>query len=142
MLGSQFNKLAMEVLKPLDNQYISTALKVFLILYASLIAPKLPENISKLLSSKLVRFVLIFLIAFISVKDPQIALLSSIGLIVSIMAFEKDNLVGSLVGGAVDVVEDVVEGAVDAVSDVVQPEQQQEVYTVQGLDSADGSLLY
>lgn len=119
-LVSQFNKLALEVLKPLDNPYISTVVKVFLILYASMIAPELPENLSSLLKNKIVRIVLIFLIAFIAVKDVQIALLSSIGLIVSIMALQKGNVIGDLVSDVAEVVEDtagaIVGGASDALS--------------------------
>ena len=44
----------------LENQYLSTSLVVFLVLYGGLAAPKLPQSMIKLFSNPLFRLIIIF----------------------------------------------------------------------------------
>jgi len=65
----------------LENQYISTSLAVFLVLYGGLAAPKLPSSMTKLFSNPIFRMFIIFLIAYTSSKNHSIALVATIVLI-------------------------------------------------------------
>ena len=116
-LTSTFDKTASKLLKPLDNKLIGTTARVALILYASLIAPELPESIARHLDNIMVRAVLIFLIAYMSLKDPITAALATLALMVTVMSLHRRDVqgvlggAGNLVGGAIDTVEDVLGGA-------------------------------
>ena len=65
----------------LENQYVSTSLAVFLVLYGGLAAPKLPKSMIKLFSNPIFRMLVIFLIAYTSSKNHSIALVATIVLI-------------------------------------------------------------
>jgi hypothetical protein len=69
--------LSKNIDKGLTNPYIMTVLKVFLILYASEIAPKLPDVISKLFANTWVKIVSLFLITYIASRDIQLAIILS-----------------------------------------------------------------
>lgn len=73
----------------LDNPYVSSFLTVFLVVYASSIAPKLPEYYAKFFDNIFVKFLMFFLIVFLSKKNATLALISSIALIISIMTLNK-----------------------------------------------------
>jgi len=74
----------------LENQYISTSLAVFLVLYGGLAAPKLPSSMVKLFSNPIFRMFVIFLIAYTSSKNHSIALVATIVLIL-IMQESNDS---------------------------------------------------
>ena len=61
----------------LQNPYAMTVIKVFLILYAAQIAPKLPESITKYFSNTWVKMAVLFLIAYIASRDIQLAIIMS-----------------------------------------------------------------
>jgi hypothetical protein len=65
----------------LENQYVSTSLAVFLVLYGGLAAPKLPKSMLNLFSNPIFRMLVIFLIAYTSSKNHSIALVATIVLI-------------------------------------------------------------
>lgn len=75
----------------LDNQYVSGTLIVFLIVYASMIAPKLPERILKLFDHILVKLVMLFLIVYLMKKNVTVALVASIALVVTVIALDNLN---------------------------------------------------
>ncbi len=62
-----FAKSVTQLLKPLDNKVFGTTVRVALILYASLIAPELPESVARQLNNTAVRAVLIFVIAYLAI---------------------------------------------------------------------------
>ena len=76
----------------LENQYLSTSLVVFLVLYGGLAAPKLPKSMIKLFSNPLFRLIIIFLIAYSSSKNHSIALVATIVLIL-VMQESNDNVI-------------------------------------------------
>lgn len=115
------SNLVNRLLKPLDNKVLGTTARVALILYASLIAPELPDNVARYLDNVVVRGVLIFLIAYLSLKDPITAALATLGLMVTVMSLHRrdvQSVLGKTVGRVANLAEDVVEGAVDFVGDV------------------------
>lgn len=81
----------MELEKILENQYISTSLVVFFVLYGGLVAPKLPKHMIKLFSKPLFRLMIIFLIAYSSSKNHSIALIATIVFIL-LMQESNDNI--------------------------------------------------
>ena len=81
----------MELESILENQYVSTSLVVFLVLYGGLAAPKLPKSIIKLFSNPLFRLLIIFLIAYTSSKNHSIALVATI-ILVMLMQDSNDNI--------------------------------------------------
>ncbi len=62
----------------LGNPYIMGTLKVLLVLYASRIAPDLPEYLSSWFSNTFVKIGLIFLMIYIAERDFQLAILIAI----------------------------------------------------------------
>lgn len=118
-LVNQATRMATKVLKPFDNKVVGTTARVALILYASLIAPELPEVVARQFDNIFVRGVLIFLIAYLSIKDPVTAALATMALMVTVMSLQRrevQNILGgaaNLAGKVVDTAEDVVEGVYD-----------------------------
>lgn len=104
-------KMVTSFLKPLDNKVVGTTVRVALILYASLIAPELPEVVARQFDNLAVRSVLIFLIAYLAIKDPVTAAYATLALMVTIMSLNRRE-VKDVIGGAVDLAGDVVEGVV------------------------------
>jgi multisubunit Na+/H+ antiporter MnhF subunit len=70
-------------LKPmLSNPYVMAVLKVTLVLYAAQLAPKLPTQISDFFNNSFVKMLAIFLIAYITQVDFQLALILAIVFVV------------------------------------------------------------
>jgi hypothetical protein len=69
----------------LDNKYINAAVIILLILYAGVVAPKLPESVAKMFDRPIVKMIFAFMIVFVAGLDPTVALLVSIGFIVTLM---------------------------------------------------------
>jgi hypothetical protein len=114
-----------KALKPLDNELFGTTVRVALILYASLIAPELPDAVARQLDNMAVRSVLIFLIAYLAIKDPVTAALATLALMVTVMSLHRRDVqsvlgqVGSLAEKPLDFVGDVAEQALSLGADVV-----------------------
>lgn len=81
--------------KGLGNPYINTSIKVFIGLYAALAAPQLPPAIILLLDNTVVRVLWAFLIVFLALGDPGIALMSAIAFIVTLQLANKYKLIDS-----------------------------------------------
>ena len=78
------NELEKVLNRGLGNQYINLTLKIFLCLYAAMVAPKLPPSIANLMDNTLVRVVVAFIIVFMATKDPSLALLVSLAFIITL----------------------------------------------------------
>ena len=81
----------MELENILENQYVSTSLAVFLVLYGGLAAPKLPKSMIKLFGNPIFRMLVIFLIAYTSSKNHSIALVATIVLILVMQESNDDD---------------------------------------------------
>jgi hypothetical protein len=69
-----FKTVSNNIDKGLQNPYLMTVVKVFLILYAAQIAPKLPESITSYFSNTWVRMIVLFLISYIVSRDIQLGI--------------------------------------------------------------------
>lgn len=72
-----------------QNEYISTALALFLILYAGVAAPKLPAWFARLFDYTVVKLLVFFLIAYIARGNPTVAIIAAIGLMVTLITLNK-----------------------------------------------------
>jgi len=88
---NQFDSIVNQYLSVFDNEYASAGLSLFLALYAGLAAPRLPENIARLFDNNMFKFVIFFLIVYSSRKNPTIATIAAIGVMVSLMTLERYN---------------------------------------------------
>ena len=92
----QIDRKLKEYLSVLDNEYVSTALSLFLVLYAGMAAPKLPERVARLFESTLFRILVFFLIAYSAKKNASIAAIAAIGLMVSLQTLNRYDFNNSL----------------------------------------------
>lgn len=88
---NNLNKTLRESLSFLDNEYVSTGVALFLVLYAGLAAPALPETVARLFENTLFKLLVFFLIAYTSRKNPTVAIIASIGLLVSLQTLNRYN---------------------------------------------------
>ncbi len=76
----------------LDNVYISTTIKVFICLYAAFAAPKIPQSLVWLFDNILFRIGMAFVIVFMAVRDPAIALLIAVAFMITLQVANKHRL--------------------------------------------------
>jgi len=75
----------------LENQYVSTTLAVFLVLYGGLAAPILPLTFVNLFTNPFFRMFIIFLIAYTSSKNHSIALIATIVLVLLMQSSTEEE---------------------------------------------------
>lgn len=100
----------------LDNPYAKNIIKMFLVLYAGLAAPRLPAFLATLFNNALFRIVVLFLIAYLGLKDTTIALLSAVAFTLSIIFLKKAETTNSIYGAlqaAVDTPQEWINDIVD-----------------------------
>lgn len=73
----------------LDDPYVSGMVVTFLIAYTGLAAPKLPQYITKLFDYTVTKFFLFFMIVYIVKRSATVALVSSIALLIIILALNN-----------------------------------------------------
>lgn len=124
----------------LDNPYAKNILKVFLVLYAGLAAPRLPAFLAGLFNNALFRIVVLFLIAYLGLKDTSIALLSAVAFTLSIIFLKKAETTNSIYGAlqsAVDTPQEWINDVVDDTQDIID----NALDTVQSGLGIDGSPI-
>ena len=72
-----------------SNKYVSAILGLFLALYAGLAAPKLPRSITSYFDNSLIKLIFMFLIAYTSTKDPPVAIISAVALLVTLQTLSS-----------------------------------------------------
>ena len=92
-----FPNLFQNSLSFLDNKYVSASVSLFLVLYAGMAAPELPEGVARLFEHKLFRIFVFFLIAYTGNKDPTVAIIAAVGLMVSLQTLNRYNVEKHLV---------------------------------------------
>ena len=116
-------KMLMRPLQLLENKYVAGALKMFLILYASTIAPKLPMFMEDVLRNTLIKMLILFLIIYTGSKDPMLSLLIAIGFVLSIQTLrqaETVETVSQLLNVAIDVPQKLLKDIVDGSQKLVK----------------------
>lgn len=89
-LVQSFDNNVKSALSFLDrNQYISAAITVFLIVYAGMAAPRLPEYIARLFDNSFFKLLILFLIAYAARENPTVAIIAAIGLMVTLQVLNR-----------------------------------------------------
>tara|TARA_B110001454_G_C12701262_1_gene426655 strand:- start:548 stop:1288 length:741 start_codon:yes stop_codon:yes gene_type:complete len=115
-LLKQMMKAALKPLELIENQYVAGGLKLFLVLYAGMIAPKLPNFIAKLFKNAIVKMVVLFLIIYTGIKDPMMSLMIAVGFtltMVSLNRLETAKDVHDLLDAVVDVPQELLNEIID-----------------------------
>lgn len=89
---NRVNEVLNKALSVLDNQVVSSVLGLFLVLYASLAAPKLPRSIANLFDNTGFKVLILFLIAYISSKNKSVALIAAVGIVVSLQTLNRHKV--------------------------------------------------
>jgi hypothetical protein len=76
-------------LKVFSNNYLSTLFLVILVSYAPLAAPSLSKSIADILNNYAVKFIYIFLLAFLLSKSVRVATLTSLIIVVGMLLIKK-----------------------------------------------------
>ncbi len=71
------------------NENFATIVTLILIVYAGLLAPRLPESIILLFDHPIVKLILILLIAYIAKVNPTVAIIASIAFLVTLQALNR-----------------------------------------------------
>lgn len=74
----------MNVVKFIEKPAVAGLLKIFLILYASMIAPELPSSVTWLLDNIVTRVLVLFLIALTANKDPGLSIVLALAFVMTI----------------------------------------------------------
>lgn len=120
---AQLQQMAMKSLKVLDNKYVAGMVRVFLVLYASLVAPQLPSGLVSLFKNPVFKVLVLFLIVYVGMKDPTVALLVAVGFTVSMVTLNKletVDSVGGLLQTAVDTPQELANQLVDGAQDLAR----------------------
>lgn len=91
-MQQKIDKTISGYLKVLDNEYVSTALTLVLILYAGLAAPKLPENVAKVFDNSVVKLLVFILIAYIAKKNITVAIVAAVGVMVTLQTLTRHRV--------------------------------------------------
>ena len=118
------------VLAHLENPYVATFLSLFLAMYGGLAAPQLPSNIAAVFNTDVGRMVVLFLIVFMSVRNPTLALLTAVGFTLSLQVLNQHKLFGN-------VVDEAVEAEAEAEEKSVEPSPAEEVLAPAPLEVAN-----
>ena len=82
------NQMSDYVNKGLDfvnkNKILSSVLGMLLVLYAAAAAPKLPKSVVKIFDNSLFKLGYMFMIAYLATKDPSVAIITAVALLVTI----------------------------------------------------------
>jgi len=65
------------------DPYVSAALSLFLLMYAGMAAPQLPDVVLDLFDNEMFRLAVLFLIAYTGNKNPTVSLLSAIAFVMT-----------------------------------------------------------
>ena len=124
-------KMLSQSLNMLDNEYVMTFTRLFLVLYAGLVAPRLPESVSNLFENSVFRVFVLFLVAYLGTKDTTLSMLVAVGFIVSMIFLRKvevsksiADLVGAIIESPQEVVNDMVNDGQKMVRDGVDKVQE------------------
>lgn len=85
-----------------SNIYVNTSIKVFLVLYAALAAPRLPKIAYELFQNVLFRIVIAFLIILLATRDASMALLVAIAVIITLYSAARFHLIDTTLASSID----------------------------------------
>ena len=80
-----------------SNKLVSSVLGLFLVLYAALAAPKLPKSVTMWFDNTWFKLGFMFLIAFMATKDPSVAIISAVALLVTLQTLSAQKTTENVV---------------------------------------------
>ena len=83
----------------LNNQYVTSALTLFLILYAGLIRPRLPDFLATLFENPFFRLLFLFLLAYVSSRNSQVALIVAVAFMVTMHILSTQRMAEGFYAG-------------------------------------------
>lgn len=100
------NKIDNVVESFLNDKYVSTAIILFITLYASLAAPKLPKSWLNMLDSQISKLLMLFMIGYLSTKNFPVAIISAMAFLLTMNTIQKhqvnDKIINIIVVDAID----------------------------------------
>jgi hypothetical protein len=91
-LSEEFNKKVNSAMSIVDNNKIaSTILCLFLVLYASLAAPKLPKSVTAIFKNFWFKLIFMFLIAYMATHNPAVAIISAVALLITLQTLQGQD---------------------------------------------------
>jgi hypothetical protein len=75
-----------------DNKYIKSIIYIILILYASVIAHKLPDYIITYLENPFVKMLLVIIIGFLAIKDQVAAIIGTICIAITYLFISQNKI--------------------------------------------------
>ena len=73
----------------MDNSYLFTLGKLFIILYAAIVAPNLPNHLAKLFHLTIFQIIMFAIITFIATKDITMSILLTIAFFISFHSYTR-----------------------------------------------------
>ena len=130
MIPKAMTKFLDSMEKPLNmflgKSMMGSMLKIFLILYSSVVAPKLSDNVLETFKNPFVKFLGLTLIVYSGTKDLQTSMLLTIAFIATMVGVAKLDTISSLkdmldlpVDSVQKVSNELLDGAQDLSTDVV-----------------------
>jgi hypothetical protein len=92
-----------------DNKILSSVLGLFLVLYAALAAPKLPKSVTAWFDNVWFKLGFMFLIAYMATKDPSVAIISAVALLVTLQTLSAQKTADAVVNSVAIKVEEIKE---------------------------------
>ena len=117
----------------LRNDYVTAVIALFVVLYASNVAPKLPEFITELFNNPVFRVFILFLVAYIANKNPAAALLMSIAFMVTMNVVNRQEVEESFL----DIIDTFTGGETGAACDGVSIDSCKSKWTNFNQENAD-----
>lgn len=99
------NEYLLNLKKFFKNKYVRAVLYIILILYASIIAPKLPNWIMPYLEYPIVKILIVFSIGMLATQDPIAAIIATIGVTITYL-FISENIFFNNINNIIDTEEE------------------------------------
>jgi hypothetical protein len=96
--SDSFDRYVSPKISFLNNEYVNAFLMVILIAYASLAAPRLPENIVRVFDHPLAKLVVFFLIVYLAKYNAGVAIVAAVAVLVTLMTLNKYNVQREMMG--------------------------------------------
>lgn len=76
----------------LNNEYVTSTLIIFLIVYASMAAPKLPPKVIAVFENNWVRLIIFFLIAYVAQHNATVAIVAAVALLITLQTLNRYSM--------------------------------------------------
>ena len=120
-----------------NNKYLSSVLGLFLVLYAALAAPKLPKSVTVWFDNTWFKLGFMFLIAYMATKDPSVAIISAVALLITLQTLSAQKTADALVNSVSNTVQSNLDSTVQAKVQLIKEKFTQELEEKEALADAN-----